>query len=328
MYHPIIFLLVLSAVLAVQLAENQEYVSLTVPFSTHGLHIPRLGLGTAGLGTDNEYVTKTALSFGVRLIDTAQAPEWYDERGVGDGIRSFLDANEGFDSNSITVLTKIHPRSFEEDKMARSIIDSKMAIYGNADAVIDIVLLHSPFCWAGHCSKEEESVSWEVGWKNLERMMTSGHMLAIGVSNFDFNLLAHLHHISDTKISVIQNWMDPFHQDTIVRKYAADHGIVYMAYSSFGTQWGGKYPDKNPVFTNTVLLQIAEKHETTVAAVVLSWLLQSDVVAIPRASSEEHISQNASPIENGISENALRVFLDKEDMEAIRSLDGSLGTPW
>ena len=55
-------------------------------------------------------------------------------------------------------------------------------------------------------------------------------MYAIGVSNFDARQLIELLSFSDTKVSVIQNWMDPFNQDKEIRSIAEDHGIVYMAY--------------------------------------------------------------------------------------------------
>ena len=322
-------IILLGVVFRTRGTDPAEYLSLYVPFSAHDLQIPRLGVGTAGLGSKGDYVTYAALSHGVRLIDTAQAPEWYSEQDVGNGLRNFRRDNSGLNPVSIIVVTKIHPRSFEAVKMEQSIFNSKLAIHGNTNSVLDIVLLHSPFCWQGHCSEEEESVSWRVAWRNLEHVLALGHALAIGVSNFDIALIKELHHMSVAKVSVIQNWMDPFNQDIAVRKFASDNKIVYMAYSSFGTQWQNKFPDDNPVFSNALLKRIALKHDnTTVSSVVLSWLLQSNVVAIPRASSLDHIKQNAAPIENGLNANALKIFLDEADMRDILSLDGSIGTPW
>mmetsp|Transcript_26989 Transcript_26989/g.25843 ORF Transcript_26989/g.25843 Transcript_26989/m.25843 type:complete len:329 (-) Transcript_26989:357-1343(-) len=311
-------------------SETIEYnsVSANTLLSTHGLHLPRLGLGTAGLGGNDEEITLTALNFGVKLVDTAQAPEWYNERGVGKGIQRYRSQFLSPKNDSVVILTKIHPRSYEEKKMEASITESKKLLNGDENIPIDIVLLHTPYCWSGHCSKEEESVSWQVGWRNLEYSMQAGNILSIGVSNFDIGLLKELLNMADLKVSVIQNWMDPFHQDLEVRKYAAQYSIVYMGYSSFGTQWQGKYNGDNPVFSNKLLQGIAEKHGTSVSGVVLSWLLQENVVAIPRASSYDHIRENAAPIANGPDKDNLQVFLDKDDIEAIRSLDGTLGTPW
>ena len=211
--------------------------------------------------------------------------------------------------------------------MRAAVLQSKRELYGSEDArPIDVVILHSPYCWPGHCTPEEERVPWQTGWRNLEQAMTDGHVLSIGVSNFDVKQLSELLRLSNTKVAVIQNWMDPFHQNRDVRRLAAEHGIVYMAYSSFGTQWEGKFGGSNPVFADDILIDIAKKHGTTVSAVVLSWLLQEGVVAIPRSASTEHIRQNAAPIEEG--NGSLRVFLDDGDMEMIRSLDGIHGTPW
>lgn len=319
-----LFLTIFSSVTNGETDGKSDYISLTI--SAHGLRIPRLGLGTAGLGSTTAHVTQTALEAGIRLIDTAQAPEWYSEEKVGDGLRKFHIGSTAV-NDAVTIVTKIHPRSFEKLKMEKSIVESKRAIYGNTDATLDIVLLHSPHCWAGHCTAEEESISWREGWRNLEFFMPLKNILAIGVSNFDKELLKELIHMSKVKVLVIQNWMDPFHQDTEVRQYAAEQNMVYMAYSSFGTQWQGR-GGGNPVFSNIILNEIARKHDTTVSDVVISWLLQEEVVAIPRASSEDHIIANSSPIKTGIKDEGLRVFLDKDDMERIRSLDGTLGNPW
>jgi len=113
----------------------------------------------------------------------------------------------------------------------------------------------------------------KVGWNNLESMQSMGLVLNIGVSNFDIDILRELESSANVKVSVVQNWMDPFHQDTEVRRYCADNDITYMAYSSFGTQWEWKL-EHNPVFLNPVLDRIATKHSCSIAKVVLSWLLQ------------------------------------------------------
>jgi len=339
MRHLLAVLTVLS--LARAATGKDEYLPPTIA-TTHGVHMPRIGLGTAGLRTQTDHVVHTALSFGYRMIDSAQAREWYDEARVGMGLRFYLhrqlEAADAYlrggaggggagGADNIVVVTKVHPRSFTADKMRAAVLQSKRELYGSEDArPIDVVILHSPYCWPGHCTPEEERVPWQTGWRNLEQAMTDGHVLSIGVSNFDVKQLSELLRLSNTKVAVIQNWMDPFHQNRDVRRLAAEHGIVYMAYSSFGTQWEGKFGGSNPVFADDILIDIAKKHGTTVSAVVLSWLLQEGVVAIPRSASTEHIRQNAAPIEEG--NGSLRVFLDDGDMEMIRSLDGIHGTPW
>jgi diketogulonate reductase-like aldo/keto reductase len=153
----------------------------------------------------------------------------------------------------------------------------------------------------------------------------------IGVSNFNIDLLRELVEVVTTvKVSIVQNWMDPFNQDTEVRDYCRDNDITYMAYSSFGTQWEHKL-QHNPVFTNPLLLKIASKHRATIAQVVISWLLQEGVVAIPRSSSGDHVRDNASSLDVNpltLKIQGINVFLDDEDMREMRSLDGILGPLW
>ena len=145
-------------------------------------------------------------------------------------------------------------------------------------------------------------------------------MLAIGVSNFDAQQLQELVHMANSKIAVIQNWMDPLHQDAPVRQVASENGIAYMAYSSFGTQWNAqKYSLRgNIVLDNPLLKQLSRKYGVGVTDVVLSWLMQENVIAIPRSSKIEHLVAN----------NRYHFFLESEDVESIRRLDGSMGNPW
>jgi diketogulonate reductase-like aldo/keto reductase len=190
------------------------------------------------------------------MIDTAQAQEWYDESLVGQAL-----ARTNVQLSSIVVVTKVHPRSFAEDKLVASIQDSKKLLYpGHLNKqTLDVVLLHAPYCWRDHCSEEEESHDWKEAWFALEALKKSGDIAAIGVSNFDARLLRELLDIANVKVSVIQNWMDPFQQDNEVRELAATYDIAYMAYSSYGTQWEWKL-HRNPVFTSKDLKAIAHTH--------------------------------------------------------------------
>ena len=287
------------------------------------MHIPLLGLGTAGLRDDTSKIVLTALNAGVRLIDTAQAAEWYDEEQVGQGIREFLQNNDELTLDHLVIVTKIHPRFFEFRKMEERLDQSIKYLHGDdSQRPLDVVLIHSPRCWSGHCSADEESHTWQEAWRNLEQFKSEGKILEIGVSNFDYEELREVLSMANTKVAVIQNWMDPLHQDRATRELAQANSIAYMAYSSYGTQWQGRRrnlgePD-NPVLRNKELIRIAQKHDRTVPQVINSWLSQLKVVAIPRSSSEDHVIENSQHSE----------FLDDTDMLDIQQLDGSIGNPW
>jgi diketogulonate reductase-like aldo/keto reductase len=307
-------------------------IVISVVISTRGRTIldssvilPRLGLGTAGLGGLTESVVSSALNYGVRLIDTAQAREWYDEESVGKALRQHDSVI------SPLIVTKIHPRSYSLQSMDRSLEGSSKHFeqFGMA-----AVLLHAPFCWRGQCTKQQESVHWSTAWKNLETLQDKFHIQMIGVSNFDIDQLEEIVlHVADRQVSVIQNWMDPFHQDRAVRSFAKQNGIQYMAYSSFGTQWQGK--GFNPVFESDVLRNIADKYSCSIAKVVLAWLLEEGVTVIPRSTKDDHLFDNFGVCEGGKSAlcndvfvEDIDTFLTSEDMEQIRALDGSIGLPW
>ena len=236
-------------------------------------------------------------------------------------------------TDHIVVVTKIHPRSYELSKMRKALFQSQTDLQRSS---LDVVLLHFPRCQAGQCSEAEAKISWQTAWKNLEKLKHEMNIKEIGVSNFDKRELSELVlSLANTKVSVVQNWMDPFHQDREVRTFAAAHNIDYMAYSSYGTQWGRKY-DHNVVFNNPALDRIAKKHKTSIAQVVLTWLHLERVISLPRSSKEEHIKENFDslrpiPPENGVPQSACHVAhlrFEQDDMELVQSLEGILGNPW
>ncbi len=282
----------------------------TIPLGK-GLHMPVLGLGTAGLGSSGESIIYNALMMGAKMIDTAQASEWYSERDTGNALRRYAATTNS--TPDILVVTKIHPKYYHPEKLYTRFLESKTHLSLRKENPLDVVLLHSPVCWRGLCTEEENQYKWQEAWKVLEELKKNGEIVAIGVSNFDIQDLKELSRISNSKISVLQNWMDPFHQDIEVREFCKENGIVYMAYSSFGTQWQGRWPG-NVVWDNPVLQEISLKHEKEISQVVISWLLQEGVVAIPRSSKSEHLSINLQ----------YETFLDKDDIDNIRSLDGIL----
>ena len=97
------------------------------------------------------------------------------------------------------------------------------------------------------------------------------------------------------------------------------------------------YRNTNPVFNSPELKHLALKHKTSISQVVISWVLQENCVVIPRASKQTHILENKLSIimknvsNHDIGYNSpshIHVFLTREDIELIRSLDGTIGTPW
>ena len=337
-------------------------------FDNHDI-MPRLGFGTAGIQGNTKSLVCNALSYGYKLIDTAQAIEWYSEEDLGYALEECYSNKKNMNNinNDLMIVTKIHPRTYKFDEMMISLQRSKLNIYrsyykSHESMKLDVVLLHSPSCWEGHCNQEQQSITWQEAWNNLIIAYQRNLVKFIGVSNFDINLLKQAVEITENKnknkdkddhhttgkvsLSVIQNWMDPFHQDRKVRDYCILNNITYMAYSTLGTQWQWKLK-YNPVFESNILKEIANDHnknnhgnhkitKISVSDVVLAWALQVGVVVIPRSSKAYHIKSNAKFIQNhydydnsnSSSSGSSSLILSDEEMTRIRDLDGSLGQLW
>lgn len=312
---------------------------------------PPIGAGTAALGRHGHDVVCRSIWEGFMLIDTAQAHEWYNEEEAGRAIQNPNCYKSQEQQQELIVLTKIHPRSFGLPALKNSLIQSETRLRKlgtpENEKQLDAVLLHAPYCHgnAWKCDRHEERHTWQNAWQALQDFKfqrDSNFDISIrwiGVSNFDVGLLHEIVRIGERQQDhreasrpkflpdLVQNWMDPFHQDAEVRAFCREHGIKYMAYSSFGTQWGGSQPASNPVFSSLELQQLAFEHSTTVANIVLAWLYQLNATALPRSVSPEHIAANAAMFSN--TENSSpSVRLSETDMQRIQALDGSRGNPW
>lgn len=124
-----------------------DELTISIPLASHGLALPRLGLGTAALHGSSTYdLVTAALEAGVQLIDSAQAPEWYNEEQAG---KAVMDYRAKHEDEQVIFLTKIHPRDYEEHRMQYSLDRSSEYVHGDNDKPIDVVLLHSSRCWTG-----------------------------------------------------------------------------------------------------------------------------------------------------------------------------------
>jgi diketogulonate reductase-like aldo/keto reductase len=113
------------------------------------------------------------------------------------------------------------------------------------------------------------------------------------------------------KPDVLQAYADPINTASQLRQICQDHGIEFVSYSTLGTQH--RDVSENPVLNSMVVQRLAEKHQRSVAEVVLSWALQNDMSVIPRSSKKHHIDELARLLTNP-------VFLDPSDLEAMDTL--------
>ena len=280
--------------------------------------IPRVGFGTAGLGNKTADLIHQLLVFTSTrrvFIDTAQAEEWYSERSVRNGIIRFLLLNNIHDQSQQQflkpmILSKIHPRHYEAAKL-HGMSKKSNEILNIEWNDLDILLLHNTRCWQQHCAYKDEFYSWEDALRVLEYSRLSNNAKHIGISNFNLPETKRMRLLSHTKLEIMQNWCDPLHQDIPIRRYAMLKNLSYIAYSSFGTQHMVAQ-QSNPIISNEILRSIAINRNVSVYKVILSWLLQTDAITIPRSSKLSRI------IDNSFDQEA---FLDDKELDEIISLN-------
>ena len=241
----------------------------------NGNKAPALAFGTWLIKNENAAeCVKMALAAGYRHIDTAQA--YGNEEGVGRGIRE-----SGLKREEIYLTTKVQAE-YKSYKKAKKSIDESLKKLG-VD-YIDMILIHCPQPWIvfrGPRKYYKENV--EV-WKALQEAYKEGKVKAIGVSNFlpkDLqNIIDHSEivpmmnqvccHIGNTPMDVI--------------KYCQERGIVIESYSPIA---------HGRALQNKAIQAMADKYKVSVPQLCIKYTLQLDTISIPKASSKEHIEDNA-----------------------------------
>lgn len=252
----------------------------------NGATMPMLGFGTAG-GIKSKHVAQ-AYKAGYRMFDTAQAPEWYDEGAVRKGL-----ASAGANREDVWITSKLHARDHGYESVKRAFPSSLTRLN---TTYIDAFLLHHPSCWPDMCDGawESEGGTWEDSWKALEELYEAREVRAIGVSNFNLRQLKQLvEEVATVKPMLVQNHFDPAHPDEAVRRYCRRNDIVYVGYSTLGTQHMMKGGLKsNPILTHPAVKEISTRVDQTAAQVVLNWAISKSVVVIPRSSQKHRINTN------------------------------------
>jgi len=256
-----------------------EFVTLN-----NGVKMPKLGFGVFMIPNDEtERCVLDAIDAGYRLIDTAQA--YGNEEGVGNAI-----VNCGLPREELFITTKIWISSNGYEKAKASIEESLRKLKTD---YIDLMLIHQPFG------------DYYGTYRAMEEAYKAGKLRAIGVSNFYPDRFIDLASFVEIKPAVNQIETHVFHQQKTAHEYLVKYGAAHMAWAPFAE-------GKNGMFSNETLLAIAEKHGKTAAQVALRYLMQCDVVVIPKSTHRERMEENF---------NVFDFTLDEADMQAIAALD-------
>ncbi len=253
----------------------------------NGVEMPWLGLGTWKLaGKEAENAVMHALKAGYRHIDTASIYE--NEEAVGKAVKK-----SGISRKDIFLTTKLWN---DDHKNVEKAFEASLRRLGTE--YIDLYLMHWPV----------EKVRNET-WRRMEKLLGT-RCRAVGVSNFTIKHLEQLMQESEIVPAVNQVEFSAFLYEEELLKFCKSHKIQLEAYSPLTR--GKKLDDLK-------LKAIAQKYGKTPAQILIHWVLQRGVVAIPKSSSEQRIEENADIFDFSLKES---------DMKALDSLSQGFRTCW
>jgi diketogulonate reductase-like aldo/keto reductase len=277
-----------------------EYVTLN-----NNVKMPKLGFGVYQITdqTECEKAVLSALSTGYRLLDTAAA--YRNEEAVGRAIkRSGLAREELF----ITTKLWASAAGYEKTKEAFQTSLEKLQL-----DYLDLYLIHQPFG------------DIYGSWRAMEELLKEGKIRAIGVSNFYPDRLIDLILHNEIAPAVNQIETHPFCQQTESQQLMLDYGIALES-------WGPFAEGRNNIFQNEVLTDLAQKHHKSVAQIILRWLTQRNVIAIPKSTHPERIAENFDIFDFELTDDEMKkiagldtkesLFFSHRDPEVVKKLSG------
>jgi 2,5-diketo-D-gluconate reductase A len=240
---------------------SQPVLNITL---NNGVQMPILGFGVYQIpAEETEKAVTDALAAGYRHIDTAAA--YGNEEQVGRAI-----ASSGIARDALFITTKLWVQDANEDAAKRA-FDTSLSKLGLD--YLDLYLMHQPMN------------DVYGAWRAMQELNTQGVIKAIGVSNFHPDRLVDIIVNSEIVPAVNQIETHPYYQRAEDQKVMQEHGVQIQS-------WGPFAEGRNNLFSDPTLSAIGEQHGKSVAQVVLRWLVQRDVVVIPKSVRPERMAEN------------------------------------
>ncbi len=250
----------------------------------NGVEMPILGYGVFLVDPKEcERCVTDAIDVGYRMIDTAQA--YYNEEGVGAAIKK-----SGINRDEFFLVTKVWITNSGEEKASKSIEESLKKLQTD---YVDLLLIHQPFG------------DYYGTYRAMEKAYKEGKTRAIGVSNFFPDRFVDLCNFVEIKPMINQMETHVFQQEKTLRKYMDKFNTQLMS-------WSPMARGENNFFNNEVLKSIGDKYNKTVAQVALRFLIQENVIVIPKSTHKERMKENFEIFDFELSH---------VDMQTLRSLD-------
>jgi len=250
----------------------------------NGIEMPILGYGVYQVTPEEcERCVSDAISVGYRSIDTAQA--YHNEEGVGNAI-SKCSVPRG----ELFITTKVWISNAGYEKAKASIDESLRKLKSD---YIDLLLIHQPFG------------DYYGTYRAMEEAYKAGKLRAIGVSNFYPDRFVDLAEFCEITPAIDQVETHVFNQQIKLQEVMKEYGTKIMS-------WGPFAEGRNDFFTNPTLQEIGKEYGKSVAQVALRYLIQRDIIVIPKSTHKERMIENF---------NVFDFSLTPDDMAAIAALD-------
>lgn len=255
----------------------------------NGVEMPAVGYGVYQVSPDEcVRCVEDALHAGYRLIDTAQS---YDnEYEVGQGLRQ-----SGVVRGDIFLTTKIWIANAGYEKAKASIDDSLRRLQTD---YIDLMLIHQPFG------------DYYGTYRAMEEAYKAGKLRAIGVSNFFADRFIDLCHNVEVMPAVNQVETHVFHQQAELHAIMDKYGVVHES-------WGPFAEGRKDFFTHPVLQRIGAAHHKTAAQAALRFLLQKDIVVIPKSVHKDRMTQNLDIFDFSLSDGEMKELEGLDEKESL-----------
>ncbi|CAH0555756.1 unnamed protein product [Brassicogethes aeneus] len=285
-----------------------------------GYKIPVVGLGTSKCKVEElEQALNAALEIGYRHIDTASV--YNNENTIGTVLKQWLDSGK-VKREQLFVATKLaffnHSLNGIEENVLRSLEKLKLDY-------VDLYLIHFP---VNIEKKEGHGEVWKTletdhiaMWKDLEEQVDKGRIKSLGVSNFNQKQIQKILDSNPKhKITNLQVELHVFLQQPELVEFCHKNNITITAFGPLGSpgynehllKVGEKAINIPHILSNEIVRKISEKHSKTPAQVVLRFLLQNDVIVIPKSVKPERLRENFD---------LFGFVLEESDMMELRRLD-------
>ena len=230
----------------------------------NGVKMPALGYGVYQVDpAECERCVADALAVGYRSVDTAQA--YHNEEGVGNAV-----AKSGVPREELFLTTKVWISNAGYER-AKASIDSSLKKLRTD--YIDLLLIHQPFG------------DYYGTWRAMEEAYKAGKLRAIGVSNFYPDRLTDICLYAEIAPMVNQVETHVFQQQKGAHAVMQKYGVAHES-------WGPFAEGRKDFFQNPVLKEVGDKYGKTAAQVALRYVIQSEVVVIPKSTHRERMKEN------------------------------------